>query len=120
MRNLLLGGLGCRGFGRRSLASRRGLRVALGLALGLAALRGGSGLGVGCSGRCGFAGARFRDSTNGAFWLYDGNVFWTYDDPTLVGVKGSYVKANGLGGLTLWSADGDDGSLVTAMFNSLR
>jgi chitinase len=65
-------------------------------------------------------GARFRDSTNGAFWLYDGNVFWTYDDPTLVGVKGAYVKANGLGGLTLWSADGDDGSLVTAMFNSLR
>jgi chitinase len=65
-------------------------------------------------------GSRFRDSTNGAFWLYDGNVFWSYDDPTLIGVKGAYVKANGLGGLMLWSADGDDGSLVTAMFNSLR
>jgi chitinase len=65
-------------------------------------------------------GTRFRDSTNVAFWLYDGNQFWTYDDPLLVEFKGAYVKANGLGGLMLWSADGDDGSLVNAMFNSLR
>jgi chitinase len=65
-------------------------------------------------------GPRFRDSTNGAFWFYDGNVFWSYDDPTLVTAKGAYVRSNGLGGLMLWSADGDDGSLVTAMFNSLR
>jgi chitinase len=65
-------------------------------------------------------GTRFRDSTNVAFWLYDGNQFWTYDDPLLIEFKGSYVKANGLGGLMLWSADGDDGSLVNAMFNSLR
>ncbi|HEY8461112.1 MAG TPA: glycosyl hydrolase family 18 protein [Blastocatellia bacterium] len=65
-------------------------------------------------------GLRFRDATHGAFWLYDGSVFWSYDDPTLVEFKGAYVKSNGLGGLMLWSADGDDGSLVNAMFNSLR
>jgi chitinase len=65
-------------------------------------------------------GLRFRDATHGAFWLYDGVVFWSYDDPILVEFKGSYVKSNGLGGLMIWSADGDDGSLVNAMFNSLR
>jgi chitinase len=65
-------------------------------------------------------GPRFRDSTFGALWLYDGVVFWSYDDPILIGLKGAYVRSNGLGGLMLWSADGDDGSLVNAMFNSLR
>jgi len=65
------------------------------------------------------AGARFRDSTNGAYWLYDGNQFWSYDDPTLIGTKGTYVKNRGLGGLMMWSLDGDDGSLVTAISNGL-
>jgi chitinase len=65
-------------------------------------------------------GPRFRDSTNGAYWLYDGAMFWSYDDPILIEFKGAYVKAHGLGGLMMWSADGDDGSLVNAMFNSLR
>jgi chitinase len=68
----------------------------------------------------GQAGARFRDTTNGAYWLYDGNVFWSYDDPTLILAKGTYVKNRGLGGLMMWSLDGDDGSLVTAISNGLQ
>jgi chitinase len=68
----------------------------------------------------GQAGARFRDTTNGAYWLYDDNVFWSYDDPTLIQAKGTYVKNRGLGGLMMWSLDGDDGSLVTAISNGLQ
>ncbi len=60
-------------------------------------------------------GTVFRDSTNGAVWKYDGSTFWSYDDPQLIQTKGQYVKSNGLGGLMIWSLDGDDGSLVTAM-----
>ena len=64
-------------------------------------------------------GTVFRDNTNGAVWKYDGSTFWSYDDPQLVQSKGAYVKANGLGGLMLWSLDGDDGALVTAMQTGL-
>jgi chitinase len=65
-------------------------------------------------------GTVFRDNTNGAVWKYDGSTFWSYDDPQLVQAKGAYVKANGLGGLMIWSLDGDDGSLVTAMQTGLQ
>ncbi len=65
-------------------------------------------------------GTVFRDNTNGAVWKYDGSTFWSYDDPQLVQSKGAYVKSNGLGGLMLWSLDGDDGSLVTAMQTGLQ
>ncbi|GLU46686.1 glycoside hydrolase family 18 protein [Nocardiopsis ansamitocini] len=62
-------------------------------------------------------GPRFRDSENGAVWLYDGTEFWSYDDPDLIRAKAAYVRELGLGGLSLWSLDGDDaqGSLVRAM-----
>ena len=65
-------------------------------------------------------GTVFRDNTNGAVWKYDGSTFWSYDDPQLVQSKGAYVKANGLGGLMIWSLDGDDGCLVTAMQTGLQ
>jgi chitinase len=65
-------------------------------------------------------GTVFRDSTNGAVWKYDGSTFWSYDDPQLIQSKGQYVKANGLGGLMIWSLDGDDGTLVTAMQTGLQ
>jgi chitinase len=67
----------------------------------------------------GRAGNRFRDSTNLAFWLYDGSQFWSYDDPTLIQSKGSYARNRGLGGLMMWSLDGDDGTLVAAMATGL-
>ena len=65
-------------------------------------------------------GTVFRDNTHGAVWKYDGNTFWSYDDPQLVQAKGQWVKDNGLGGLMIWSLDGDDGSLVTAMQTGLQ
>ncbi|HET6212122.1 MAG TPA: glycoside hydrolase family 18 protein, partial [Micromonosporaceae bacterium] len=67
-----------------------------------------------------FSGTVFRDTTNGAVWKYDGTEFWTYDDPQLIQAKGSYVKSNGLGGLMMWSLDGDDGTLVSAMQTGLQ
>ncbi|RCV49777.1 glycoside hydrolase family 18 protein [Marinitenerispora sediminis] len=62
-------------------------------------------------------GERFRDREYGALWLYDGDEFWSYDDPELVRQKAAYAKDLGLGGLSLWSLDNDDshGSLVRAM-----
>jgi chitinase len=65
-------------------------------------------------------GTVFRDNTNGAVWKYDGSTFWSYDDPQLVQSKGQWVKTNGLGGLMIWSLDGDDGSLVSAMQTGLQ
>jgi chitinase len=66
------------------------------------------------------AGTVFRDNTNGAVWKYDGSTFWSYDDPQLIQAKGAYVKTNGLGGLMIWSLDGDDGTLVAAMQTGLQ
>ncbi len=57
----------------------------------------------------------YRDQANGALWKFDGSNFWTYDDPQLVREKAGYVKTKGLGGVMMWSLDGDDGSLVDAM-----
>lgn len=57
----------------------------------------------------------YRDDDNGAVWKYDGDQFWSYDDPELIGAKRDYALAKGLGGLMIWSLDGDDGSLVAAM-----
>ena len=66
------------------------------------------------------AGTVFQDSTNGAVWKYDGSTFWSYDDPALIQTKGGYVKSRGLGGLMMWSLDGDDGTLVSAMQTGLQ
>ena len=62
-------------------------------------------------------GRRFRDREYGALWLYDGNEFWSYDDPEIIRMKAAYAKDLGLAGLSLWSLDNDDsrGSLVRAM-----
>ena len=50
-------------------------------------------------------------------WSYDGNEFWSYDDPAVISTKSAYVKAQGLGGMFSWSLDGDDaqGTLIKAM-----
>jgi chitinase len=65
-------------------------------------------------------GTVYRDTTHGAVWKYDGTTFWSYDDPELIQAKGQWAKANGLGGLMIWSLDGDDGSLVAAMHTGLQ
>lgn len=66
-------------------------------------------------------GQRFRDQQTGAFWLYDGSQFWSYDDPQLLSQKMGYIKQHGLGGVMMWSLDGDDtqGSLIDAIDQGL-
>jgi chitinase len=50
----------------------------------------------------------YRDVRAGHAWLYDGNTFWTYDDPAVVLQKALWIRAQGLGGAMVWSVDGDD------------
>ena len=40
--------------------------------------------------------------------LYNGETFWTYDDPVQILQKTAYIQAKGLGGAMMWSLDGDD------------
>ncbi|WP_196452419.1 glycoside hydrolase family 18 protein [Planomonospora sp. ID82291] len=67
-------------------------------------------------------GKRHRDLRTGAMWLYDGNEFWSYDDPAAVTQKALYIRLKGLGGSMMWSLDQDDaaGSLTSALHAVLR
>lgn len=68
------------------------------------------------------AAPRHFDTRAQASWTYDGNTFWSYDDPQTIAVKMAYAKAQGLGGAFLWDVGGDDaaGSLVTAISDGVR
>ena len=63
----------------------------------------------------------FRDPHSSAPWLYDGNTFWTFDDPTSAAAKARYVRMHGLGGMMIWELSGDtaDGAMVKAMHGGL-
>jgi chitinase len=68
----------------------------------------------------------FWDREAQAFWIYNPTtgIFWTYDNPRAVANKGQYIKDKfgGLGGGMFWELSGDDsqGSLLTALYNSLH
>ena len=66
-------------------------------------------------------GTVFYDPVAGAAWKYGSSTFWSYDTPQVVAQKTSYVKSNGLGGVMVWSLDGDtaNGELTTAVHNGL-
>lgn len=66
-------------------------------------------------------GASHVDAQAHAHWKYDGNTFWSYDDPALVQEKMQYVKAQGLGGAFFWEFSGDDaqGTLVDTIRSGL-
>jgi chitinase len=55
-------------------------------------------------------------------WIYNGRILWTYDDPTSIGIKMNYVKANSLGGAMFWELSGDtaNGALITAVYSGLQ
>jgi chitinase len=63
-----------------------------------------------------------RDEDAGHAWLFDGETFWTYDDPAVVSQKAAYIRDEGLGGAMVWSLDGDDGeaSLTKAISAALN
>ena len=52
-----------------------------------------------------------------ARWIFNGNTFWSFDDPSTIADKMGYVQAQGLGGAFLWDFSGDDaqGSLLAAI-----
>ncbi|WP_017590552.1 glycoside hydrolase family 18 chitinase [Nocardiopsis ganjiahuensis] len=62
-----------------------------------------------------------RDDASGTAWLYDGTTFWTYDDEIALAQKTGWAVDAGLGGVMIWSIDGDDanGSLMTAVDTAL-
>ncbi|MQY13532.1 Chitinase 63 [Streptomyces sp. RB5] len=64
----------------------------------------------------------YRDDANGHAWLFDGNTFWTYDDPKVVTAKTKFIKDLKLGGAMIWSLDGDtaDGELINALDSGLK
>ncbi|MEU3016142.1 MULTISPECIES: glycoside hydrolase family 18 protein [unclassified Nocardiopsis] len=65
-------------------------------------------------------GRRFLDEEAGAYWVYDGDEWWTYDNPEVIALKGEYVRENDLAGMMVWNLDMDpDGVLVRAMRESL-
>jgi len=67
-------------------------------------------------------GTRYRDTATGALWLYDGNNWWSYDDPQLLNQKMNYVKNNRLGGAMFWELSGDTptGELINAIYSGLN
>jgi chitinase len=65
---------------------------------------------------------KFRDPITQAPWLYDGNNFWTYDDPRSLAFKMDYVRKHHLGGVMIWEISGDmpDGLLLQTLVHGLR
>ncbi|MBR8742489.1 glycoside hydrolase family 18 protein [Nocardiopsis sp. MG754419] len=65
-------------------------------------------------------GRRFLDEEAGSYWVYDGDEWWTYDNPEVIALKGDYVLERGLAGMMVWNLDMDaDGALVRAMDDAL-
>ncbi len=62
----------------------------------------------------------FRDPKTGSFWVFNGKTFWSYDDPEVIAQKMQYAKSKGLGGVMVWSLDGDDGTLMKAINDNLK
>ena len=59
----------------------------------------------------------YRDPESHAPWLYDGNTFWTYDDPVSIRFKVGFAVEQRLGGVMAWelSEDTADAALVKAV-----
>ena len=70
----------------------------------------------------GKAGTVYRNGVTKQMWKYDGNEFWSYDDPEVLTTKMNYIKQRGLGGSMAWSMDGEDknATLSKTIYNALR
>jgi chitinase len=64
----------------------------------------------------------YRDAHSQAPWLYDGETFWTYEDPISVRYKVSYAAREGIGGVMIWelSNDTEDAELLNVAYRSLH
>ena len=63
----------------------------------------------------------FRDELSRAPFLFDGDEFWTYEDPVSIAYKTEYGKAQNLGGFMIWELAGDapDGILLRTVRQSV-
>jgi chitinase len=66
--------------------------------------------------------ATYRDARSQAPWLFDGETFWTYEDPVSVRYKVSYARNEHLGGVMIWELSNDtaDAELLKAAWRSLH
>ena len=64
----------------------------------------------------------FSDPDTGTHWTFDGNEFWSFDDPQSASWKADYANSRGLRGVMFWELSGDDpaGTLLKALADSLR
>jgi chitinase len=64
----------------------------------------------------------YRDEVSQAPWLFDGDTFWTYEDPVSIRFKASYAAHQHLGGLMIWELSGDtsDAELLNVAYRSLH
>lgn len=65
---------------------------------------------------------QYADTQTKARWIYNGNTFWSFDDPATIADKMAYAKVQALGGAFLWDFSGDDaqGALLAAMHAGLQ
>ncbi len=63
----------------------------------------------------------YRDPVSQAAWLFDGDSFWTYEDPTSIRSKANLVGREQLGGFMVWelSQDTPTGTLLAAAHAAL-
>lgn len=66
--------------------------------------------------------ATFRDQRSQAPWLFDGQTFWTYEDPISIRYKVSYAAREHLGGVMIWELSNDtvDAELLRATYHALH
>ncbi len=64
---------------------------------------------------------QYRDPKTDVVWLFNGNEYWTYDDPETIHVKMDYALRKHLLGAMIWSLDNDmpDGQLMNAVYDGL-
>ena len=64
----------------------------------------------------------YRDSRSQAPWLFDGETFWTYEDPVSLRYKVSYARHEHLGGVMIWELSNDtaDAELLSMVYHSMH
>jgi chitinase len=64
----------------------------------------------------------YRDPDSQTPWLFDGDIFWTYDDPLSISHKAQFALDHQLGGLMIWELGEDNATsdLLHAAHQSLR
>ena len=64
---------------------------------------------------------RYWDNIAKAPWLYNGNTYFTYDDPESIKYKGKYVWTKDIAGMMFWEYSQDKThTLLEAMYRELK